>query len=182
MSARDTASARIAVGATIDRFARVSPAARAVHRHVLTIFAATGAPPTRDTLAQAASAADLDTLLRELHDRDVIRLDTHGAITAAYPFSAHPTAHTVAIADGPRVYAMCAIDALGMAAMLGRDTTIDSADPHHGQPITVTVHNGRARSRRWSSRALSPVRRATAANPAPQPMRSNPRRSAAAAC
>ena len=83
-------------------------------------------------------------LLRELHDRDVVRLDPHGAIRAAYPFSAHPTPHVVHIADRPRVYAVCAIDALGIAAMLHRDITIDSTDPHNGQPISVTVHNGRS--------------------------------------
>lgn len=31
----------------------------------------------------------------------------------AYPFSAALTPHVVAIAGGPRVYSMCAIDALG---------------------------------------------------------------------
>ncbi len=149
MSAPDTDPAGLTVGVTVgvttDRFARVSAAARAVHRQVLTAFAATGAPPARDTLEEAAGGADLDALLRELHDRDVIRLDPHGAIQAAYPFSARPTPHLVVIADGPRVYAMCAIDALGIAAMLRRDVTIDSTDPHNGQPVTVTVHNGRAR-------------------------------------
>ncbi|MGV9386447.1 organomercurial lyase [Nonomuraea sp. NPDC003707] len=34
---------------------------------------------------------------------------------------------------------MCAIDALGMGAMLGRDVTIISRDPHGGEPITVGV-------------------------------------------
>jgi Alkylmercury lyase len=84
-------------------------------------------------------------LLRELHERDVIRLDPHGGIRCAYPFSATPTAHLVDIEGGPSVYAMCAIDALGMSAMLHRDVTIRSTDPRNGRPITVTVHNGHAR-------------------------------------
>lgn len=83
-------------------------------------------------------------LLRELHDRDVVRLDEHGGIRAAYPFSGRPTAHRVAIAGGPAVWAMCAIDALGIANMLGTDVTIASADPSSGEPIRVSVRGGQA--------------------------------------
>ena len=43
-----------------------------------------------------------------------------------YPFSAATTAHTVAIEGGPTVFAMCAVDALGIADMLGTDVTITS--------------------------------------------------------
>jgi hypothetical protein len=34
---------------------------------------------------------------------------------------------------------MCAVDALGIPAMLGRGATITSTDPHTRQPVTVTV-------------------------------------------
>ena len=39
-------------------------------------------------------------------------------------------------------YAMCAIDALGISAMLHQDVTISSYDVSTGQPITVTVFAG----------------------------------------
>jgi len=42
------------------------------------------------------------------------------------------------------VYAMCAIDALGIADMLGRKVSITSADPASGRPIRVDIHDGRA--------------------------------------
>jgi hypothetical protein len=80
----------------------------------------------------------------ELHDRDVVRLDEQGRIRAAYPFSGVPTAHVVSIEGGPTVYAMCAIDALGIADMLGRDTVISSTDPFSGEQIAVTVRDGHA--------------------------------------
>jgi hypothetical protein len=38
---------------------------------------------------------------------------------------------------------MCAIDALGIPAMLDTDATITSTDPATHQPVTVTVCNGR---------------------------------------
>jgi hypothetical protein len=40
------------------------------------------------------------------------------------------------------VFAKCAIDALGVPAMLGADAVIITADPASGHPITVTVRNG----------------------------------------
>jgi len=41
---------------------------------------------------------------------------------------------------------MCAIDALGIAAMLGKSVTISSAEPGTGDPITVTVPAGKGRA------------------------------------
>ncbi len=40
---------------------------------------------------------------------------------------------------------MCAIDALGMSAMLGRPVTITAAEPGTGRRITVAVDNDQAR-------------------------------------
>jgi hypothetical protein len=59
-------------------------------------------------------------VLTALHDIDAIRLDPDGQIAVAYPFSATPTRHRVRIGGHVDVYAMCAIDSLGVAAMLGR--------------------------------------------------------------
>ena len=39
---------------------------------------------------------------------------------------------------------MCAIDALGIPAMLGTDAVITSSDPLTGEPVTVTFTGGRA--------------------------------------
>lgn len=137
----------LARGATGERVASLADTARRVHRAVLLAFAATGEPPDRATLVQAAGdAAAVDSALHELHDRDVIRLDGTDAIRAAYPFSGVPTPHRVALADGPTVYAMCAIDALGMSTMLGRAVTIRSSDPTSDEPITVSVS---ARQAHW---------------------------------
>ena len=49
---------------------------------------------------------------------DFLCLDQAGRISAAYPFSATATPHTIQITSGTSAYAMCAIDALGMAEML----------------------------------------------------------------
>ncbi len=62
-------------------------------------------------------------------------------ILAAYPFSAQPTDHIVRFADGHSVYAMCAIDALGMPVMLNADAVIESRCAHCGKEIRVVVRD-----------------------------------------
>jgi hypothetical protein len=120
--------------------ARLAVGQRAVYCAVLRAFAATGRPPEPAELEEAAQSHGLDVVqtLAGLAAVDVLGLDSLGRIRMAYPFSASPTAHIVTIADGPRVYAMCAIDALGIPAMLHADAVVTSSDPLTGDPVVVT--------------------------------------------
>lgn len=117
--------------------AGLAPAARVLHRLVLETFAGTGRAPTRSDLER--KARDAGAALSGLADRDVIALDDQGEIRAAYPFSPSPSRHRVAWEGGLGVYAMCAIDALGMSAMLGFPVTIASTEPGTGHAVTVNV-------------------------------------------
>jgi hypothetical protein len=134
-----------AVGRTqLDRLARAQGGLRAVQQLVLSSFATTGHAPSMAAIQTTAadherSAADV---LAELDHEDYLAL-TDGQIRAAYPFSAVPTAHRVRLASGVDVYAMCAIDALGIPAMLDTDATVTSTDPQTGDPVTVTFTRGR---------------------------------------
>ncbi|QNA77784.1 alkylmercury lyase [Streptomyces sp. So13.3] len=126
---------------------RLAPAEgglRAVHQAVLRHFADTGRPPAAADLEPVASTAGrtAQDVLAELAREDFLTLEEAGQIRAAYPFSAVPTPHRVRIAGGTEVWSMCAVDALGIAAMLGRDTVISSQDPVTGAPVTVTSVNG----------------------------------------
>ncbi len=123
---------------------RVAPAEgglRAVHQQVLRSFATTGRPPAASDLAETAARYDTSVaaVLAALHTGDFLQLAADGQIRAAYPFSAVPTAHQVDLDGGPRVHAMCAIDALGIAAMIHAAVTITSADPHTGDLVSITV-------------------------------------------
>lgn len=123
---------------------RLAPAARglrAVQQAVLRHFAATGRAPEVTELEPAAAAAGrrAHDVLAELAAEDFLALDSEGRITAAYPFSSVATPHRVVINGGAQVWAMCAIDALGIPAMLGTDVAIQSSDPVTGEAITVTV-------------------------------------------
>ena len=95
-------------------------------------------------LDDAARPFDAGQVLAELADGDFLCLDQGGRISAAYPFSATATPHKVQITGGASAYAMCAIDALGMARMLRTSVLIRSADPSTGEPITVTVDESSA--------------------------------------
>jgi len=126
--------------------------ARRVHLAVLAAFTVAGQPPPRDELERIARVhgGDPGAVLAELAAADVIAFGADGEIRAAYPFSPVPTPIQVRWAGGPLTYAMCAIDALGMSAMLGRPVIITGAEPGTGQLITVHADGGRAR---WEPRA-----------------------------
>jgi alkylmercury lyase len=125
-----------------DRQAALPGPLRDLHRAVLQRFLETGAAPTQRWVRQAALEAGLDpSALDELAAADAVHI-ANGIVAVAYPFSATATPHRVTLDGLPPVYAMCAIDALGLPAMAGRDGRITSADPLDGQPIEVTNRGG----------------------------------------
>ena len=125
----------------------LSGPARQVHRAVLAAFARTGQPPGRGELERIARShgADPDAVRAELAGTDMLAFTADGQIRAAYPFSPVATPIRVSWAGGPDAYAMCAIDALGMSAMLGRPVEITAAEPGTGRVITVHAAGDRAR-------------------------------------
>jgi len=70
-----------------------------------------------------------------------------GAVIATFchPISGTPTRQRVELDGFPGVYAMCAIDALGIPAMAGKDGQITATDPYDDAPVQVSV-----RSRMWT--------------------------------
>jgi hypothetical protein len=133
---------RFTGGGIAGRAERLPGPLRELHRAVLRRFLETGAAPTARWLRQAAADAGLDaSALDQLATADAVHL-VNGVVAVAYPFSGTPTPHRVALDGLPAVYAMCAIDALGLPAMTGRDGQITSADPHDGTPIAVTARGG----------------------------------------
>ncbi len=133
---------RFTSGSIAGRAERLPGPLRELHRAVLRRFLEAGAPPTARWLRQAAADAGLDaTAAGELAAADAVHVG-NGIVAVAYPFSGTPTPHRVALDGLPAVYAMCAIDALGLPAMTGREGQITSADPHDGTPIVVTARGG----------------------------------------
>lgn len=131
----------IAAGTFPERLAAAGLDARAVYGALLPAFAASGRPPGPDALA-ADTGLPPDTVraaLAELAAVDLVALGPDGDVVGAFPLSAVPTRHCVQVQGGPVLHAMCAVDALGIPAMLGAAGTVTSADPATGQPIVVRV-------------------------------------------
>jgi hypothetical protein len=119
--------------------------AGSVHRYILAHFSRTGQPPSGEEIGNGLGL-DSDAVkaaLGVIEARDGIHRDpATGEILAAYPFSAVPTDHVIRFDEGQSVFAMCAIDALGIPVMLDTDAIVESRCAHCRTPIRVEVqHN-----------------------------------------
>ncbi len=116
-----------------------------LHRRTLLALGQVGEPPAREELQEWADDLhiDLDASLHQLAEAELVFLDPAGReITGGVPFAAAPTAHRVRIHDGPTVFANCAVDALGMAAMLDRDVDIQSRDALTDEAVSAISRAG----------------------------------------
>ena len=123
------------------RTAALAAPERQLYRWILRQFAAEGRPSLEVTAAAVAAGADLNQAIETFRRLDLVHL-AHGQIAVAYPFSGRPTAHRVSIDGRPEVYAMCAIDALGIAAMLELPIEVFSRDPVSGGEVWVRIDPG----------------------------------------
>jgi hypothetical protein len=147
-AARQALTGRLAARAgLLDRWScRLEADQDVVWRTVLRLYAELGrAPSITDLAATVGMAVDkVAARLGDLESRDLIGLDrTPERIRLAYPFTEAETDHRVEL-NGHALRALCAIDALGVAAMYGSDTTVISACRHCGEKIQVaTTATGR---------------------------------------
>jgi len=120
------------------RGARLTTEEECVRRRVLEGFA-TGATVSVATLAERSriAPAHVRETLGRLAAADLLVLDGTGeTVLAAYPFSSIPTPHRVHL-SGREVFALCAVDALGIAAMLKEDVSISSHCVHCGRSVQI---------------------------------------------
>jgi Alkylmercury lyase len=113
---------------------------RQLYEWILQRFAQAARPP-RAQLAEKARTLGLEPgdALATLAHEDLIHTDEDGDVSVAYPFSARSRGHRVTIDGGATVEAMCAIDALGIAAMLDKPVAIVSRDLITGNEISLRV-------------------------------------------
>lgn len=128
-----------------ERLAAAAPQDQALYRVLLRALADGAAP----TLAAAAGDAGLSdaqarAALGRLVDAELVAVDANGELLGVFPVSAVPSRHTVRLRDGRELHAMCAVDALGVPAMLNQCGVVLSSDPSTGQPVTITLTDGRA--------------------------------------
>jgi hypothetical protein len=82
--------------------------------------------------------ANVRAALMALDEADLLAIDD-GGIRLAYPFTTGPNDVAVEVAAGVARYACCAIDALGLAPMLGEPVTIRSRCHHCGESLLIAA-------------------------------------------
>jgi Alkylmercury lyase len=112
--------------------ATLSAGARAALAEVLDRLVADGRPIPVAALAASPAAID------ELDTRDLVYV-SGGQVVLAYPWSGTPTAFVTVLADGRERWACCAIDALGIPAMLGQPVTVRASCHHCGERLELAV-------------------------------------------
>ncbi len=117
----------------------IDPLAQVVHRRILEHFIATGGPVSVETIAAYVPEyrpAKVYAAIARLDEKDLI-FTRAGQVLVAYPFAGTSTAFTVILPGGRERHAVCAIDALGVSAMLGEPVTIRSRCHHCGEPLEI---------------------------------------------
>ena len=106
-----------------------------------------GRIPSIDEIRKAFnhySIEKVDKILNKLESKDVIHLNNEKMlVNAAYPFSGTETSHIVTIKkEGyKKMYAMCAIDALGICFMFDCDVSISSKCTHCDDNVEIEIKN-----------------------------------------
>jgi Alkylmercury lyase len=114
----------------VDR-AALSPAARTALREILDRFVADAATIEIATLRHGAAVAELD-------ERDLVYV-SDGHVVLAYPWSGTPTPFVTVLPGGRERWACCAIDALGVPAMLGQPVTVRTACHHCAERFELAL-------------------------------------------
>ena len=112
-----------------------------VLRAIVSSFVATGGPVLIAAIAAVfpeRPAAAVAETVRALDAVDLLQLEGD-RIVVAYPFCAAPTPFRVRLTPGTERYACCAIDALGVAPMLGEPVRVMSECHHCHEPLTFGV-------------------------------------------
>ncbi len=146
-----------ALGALFDafdlvrRWSAITVVEDRLRRVILEHYGATGRPPSAPEMSSATGLAPdaLGGVLAGLEARDMVLLDDGGGVAGAYPFIEADTAHRVTL-GGHAINTMCAIDALGVGAMYGRDIVIGSRCLTCGGPVRLETRDRGAALERYT--------------------------------
>ena len=112
-----------------------------VSRRILRIFLERGGPIPVGEIVEAFRGGLTEVThqaLASLDDDDLIRI-RDGQVDIAYPFSASPTPFVVRLPGGKERYACCAMDALGIAPMVGQRVEIRARCHDCGMPLEFSA-------------------------------------------
>ena len=116
-------------------------------RKIVKFFGTNGRAPSVPEIVESigVSGEQAHAILADLQAHDLLGLDGSATtISYAYPFAGLATEHRVEL-HGRHLYAVCAIDALGVAGMFRTNATIASSCRSYGSRIEIrTAQDGRS--------------------------------------
>jgi len=121
------------------RWGHMSDIEEAARRAILNLYVKLGRAPSYGDISDDLDIplSRLMNVLTALQERDLIVLSqSDQVVEISYPFTDRKTEHQVLFGD-VMLNAMCAIDALGVGAMINRDTTVLSKCRHCGCDIII---------------------------------------------
>lgn len=128
--------------------ANLSPEEDEIRKYILKEIAINGKSPSNGQITKELKGISLsfvEDTIDKLNKADIL-LTRDGRVISSYPFSLIETSHKVTFNDGHEVYALCAIDALGIPYMMGADVAIRSMCPECDNEIGIVIKNGRIAS------------------------------------
>ena len=122
----------------------LAPLQERVLRHIFRTILASGNAPAVGKLGPALreSGREIIRALDTLEEMDLLlRKKGTQEIASIYPFSLVPTRHQIVLEDGKRLFAMCAVDAVGMPSMFDRKVRVTSQCDWCKTEITIEVED-----------------------------------------
>jgi len=124
--------------------ATLTPEEIEVLRYIFETILETVKAPTLNEMQSALIKPEdhIVRALRELENKDLL-LRKRGTqeIVSIYPLSLIPTRHQISLEDGKKLFAMCAVDALGVPIMFSKDIKILSQCKKCKQKLTIEIIN-----------------------------------------
>jgi len=103
-----------------------------------------GRTPTTREMQLSLKKSD-DKIIRDLNELEkkdiLLRKRGTQEIVSIYPFSLTPTEHQIILENGVKLFAMCAVDALGIPIMFNRNVKIVSKCEECKGKITIEIKN-----------------------------------------
>jgi len=105
-----------------------------LHKAILHSFVENGRPTDAEEISAIIGADDVETALKTLQKKDLAVLNGSGKLVGSYPMTLEPTPHKIWV-NGHEIYAMCALDSLGISPMFDRKVQIGSSCHATGERI-----------------------------------------------
>jgi len=115
-------------------------------KSIFSIILKRGRSPSIEELRLSLKRSDEEIIhtLDELEKKGdfLLRKERTQEIVSIYPLSLKPTEHQITLEDGTRLFAMCAVDALGMPLMFNKSVRIVSRCEECKHELVFEIKNG----------------------------------------